>query len=304
MNFTNNAGLPAPLVSALLNDRYDYSAAGDISVTGLITPVRIRQLMKRHSKEITEDVSDHIWRLIGDIGHAIIERANADNVFREERLSTRLHGWLVTGKMDLMFNVANESYAIDDFKFRSVWAAKDLKPEDESQLNLYALLARMHSFDVRQLRIVSVLRDWSKLRAKREPDYPQAQVAIREIPLWSQQKQAMFLSERVDAHQAAEKLADDDLPLCTDEERWKKPDLWAVKKKGNKRALRLFESEQDAIAYIQKIVYLDADPLFNGKMEIEHRPGSYPRCESYCAVKEFCSFGRTLTPHSNDEEAA
>jgi len=224
MQYTNKHNLPEALVKALVFDDYDYEKAGDISATGLIQPPRIGQLTKRHSKEITEDVSDLIWRMAGSIGHKIIERGAPFDTFSEERLSTQLHGWTITGKVDLMrthngYAHQRDKYAIEDFKFRSVWAAKDAKPEDEAQLNIYATLARHNRFEIELLRIISVLRDWSKLRASREPDYPQVGVVVREVPLWSVEEQEAFLGQRVRAHQQAEKLADDDLPLCTEEER-------------------------------------------------------------------------------------
>src|SRR5690348_15581374 len=98
MEWTNVADLPQPLASAIMFS--DYDTVGDISVTGLIQPVRIRQLTKRHSAEITEDVSDGIWRLIGSIGHKILERSNTVNHLAEERLTTTLHGWTISGKAD------------------------------------------------------------------------------------------------------------------------------------------------------------------------------------------------------------
>jgi hypothetical protein len=288
MELTNNAGLPAPLVSALTVDNYDYANTGDLSVTSAIMPPKIRQLLKRHKDEITEDVSERIWRVVGDIAAGILERAGDNNVFKEERLSMRLHGWTITGKVDLMFNAKDDTYAIDDYKFVSVWSVKDAKPEWEAQLNLYALLARANSFNIKQLRIIAILRDWSKPRAAREPDYPQAGVVVRKVPLWSEEKAASYLSERVLAHQAAEKLADDDIPLCTDEERWKRPDSYAVKKKGNKRALRLFDTHAEAEA-------MSTSLGGNGAYyEIELRPGAYVRCEQYCPVRSWCVFGRLL----------
>jgi len=290
MNYTNEANLPAPLVSALTNDQYDYAAAGDISATALINPPRINQLMKRHSQEITEDVSERIWMLIGNIGHTILERSGADNVIQEERLSTELHGWTVTGKVDLIAEHAG-AYSIQDWKFTSVWAVKDMKPEWEQQLNIYAALAAANGFHITKLQIVAILRDWSKLRAAREKDYPQVGVVVRDVPLWSPGKQAGYLSERVLLHQQARALPDDELPLCTLEERWRKPDVWAVKKKGNKRALSggLQTSMDSARAF--------AAAAFNqGATEIEHRPGEDVRCLNYCAVKSWCLYGKTLAP--------
>lgn len=297
--YTNTHNLPEAMVKALIFDDYDYEKAGDISVTGLIQPVRIRQLTKRHGDEITEDASDLIWRMLGSIGHKIIERGASANTFSEERLTTKVHGWVITGKVDLMRIVKGDAgwipdeYAIEDFKFRSVWAAKDLKPDDERQLNLYAALARHSGFNVTQLRIISVLRDWSKLRASREKDYPQVGVVVREMPLWMPVTQEEFLSQRVLSHQAAEKLADDDLPLCTPDERWRKPEIYAVKKKGGKRAvpggLHSTLASAEAWAAVQRAE--------NGAAhEIEHRPGEDTRCLSYCAVKQFCNYGKSLVP--------
>ncbi len=182
---------------------------------------------------------------------------------------------------------------LTDYKFTSVWAIKDSKEEWEEQLNLYALLYRHNGFEVTKARIVAVLRDWSKLKASREPDYPQVGVVVREVPLWTVEAQEMFLSIRVLQHQKAEYLADDDLPMCTPEERWHKPDVWAVKKKGGKRAISggLFDSLIGASALVAS-----ENDRWNGVkgLEIEHRPGEDTRCLHYCAVKEFCSYGRTL----------
>jgi hypothetical protein len=239
-----------------------------------------------------------MWRMIGSIGHAIIQRINHPNTFQEERLKIRLHGWDITGKVDLIRqDDAGLNYGIDDFKFRSVWAAKDLKPEDEKQLNLYSIIAAHNGFNITQLRILNVLRDWSKLRASREPSYPQVGEAVREIPLWSPEEQEAFLGLRVRAHQQAEELADDDLPMCTEEERWHKPDIWAVKKPGGKRAVPggLHKSIESARAFAATI------PAHG---PIEYRPGEDTRCLHYCAVKNFCSYGKTLGQPLNGEEAA
>lgn len=70
---TNRAGLPDPLFAAVARD--DYSSPTLHTATSLILPPRIYQLRKRYQDQITEDASDRIWRLIGRIGHAILETA-------------------------------------------------------------------------------------------------------------------------------------------------------------------------------------------------------------------------------------
>jgi hypothetical protein len=281
--WTNNANLPAPLVSAITYS--DYDKVGDISVTSLLLPPRIRQLTRRHANEIVEDISEGIWRLMGSMGHKILERADTDNHLPEERLTTQLHGWTVSGKADLLA----PDMTLSDYKFTSVWAMKDEKKEWTEQLNLYAWLYRHNGFEVKAARIVGILRDWSKPKAAREPDYPQQQVVVRHVPLWSAEEQEALAGLHVRAHQQAEKLSDDDLPLCTPEERWTRPDVYAVKKKGNKRATKLFETEADAAEMIR---------AFNGDLIVERRPGEDVRCQVYCAVKNFCSYGKTLVPAS------
>lgn len=275
--WTNKAGLPQPLVDAIKFS--DYDKVGDCSVTGLIQPPRIRQLTIRHSDEIIEDVSDNIWKLIGSIGHKIIERSNTDNHLAEERLTTQLQGWTISGKADLL----NPQMKLSDYKFTSVWAVKYEKAEWTAQLNLYAWLYRQEGFRAESAEIVAILRDWSKPRAQREPDMPQTGVVVREVPLWLDRAQFDFVLDRVAIHQKATTLSDDDLPMCTDEERWKRPGKFAVMKKGNKRASKLFDDEVSAQAMAAATGY-----------EVVSRPAAYPRCENYCSVKQFCSFGKTL----------
>jgi len=284
MKITNVKNLPESLCRALTFDAYDYENAGDISVTGAILPPRIRQLQRRHDKEITEDVTERIWKVLGDIGHGVVQRNAPPNTFSEERLSAIVNGWKLTGKVDLM-RMEGDRYAIEDFKFTSVWAVKDAKPEWEQQLNFYAWLAGQNGFDVAQLRIIAILRDWSKPRAAREKDYPQVGVVIREVPLWPPDICERNLAAALTLHQQAQAIEnDDDLPLCSEQERWTKPPVFAVKKKGRQRAIKLFADATEAAASM-----VGAKDLY-----IEERPGVDVRCVSYCPCKPFCSYGKAL----------
>jgi hypothetical protein len=279
MRITNNANLPEAIVRAVIYDDYDYEDAGDISASGLIKPPRMRWLEKRHDNEIVVDAADLIWRMIGSIGHKILERAADPNTFYEERLTTTVLGWVVTGKFDVLHE--KNGYGIDDFKFTSVWAVKDEKKDWTAQLNIYAWLAKLFGFDIERLRITAVLRDHSKPKAAKEPDYPQVQVVVREVPLWSERQQLEYIEWRVSGHQIAEVMLDDELPPCTDDERWAKKDTWAVKKKGAKRALRVFDCADDADSYLAGTDISAA---------IEFRPGNKTvRCDHYCDVKKFCN---------------
>ena len=87
--------------------------------------------------------------------------------------------------------------------------------------------------------------------------------------------------------EAAEALPDDLLPLCTPEERWAKPPKFAVMKNQNKRATKLFDTEEEAQSFIDFHSRNSKDKFF-----IEKRPGTDGKCSEYCSVCEFCDYWR------------
>ena len=275
MKLTNNMCLPQTLVDAVTNDPYD--SKGQISVTGLIQPPRLRQLSIRHFDELVEDVSDRVWMILGSNTHYILERAGHKNALQEERLSIDVNGWKVTGQADLY-----EDGVVSDWKITSVWSViNGVKDDWIQQLNLYSFLFHQNGFPVKALQIIALLRDWSKHQVAKSSNYPPAQVVVLPIELWSQDLIQAYLKVRITEHQMAESLPDDELPLCTPEERWLRPDKWAVKVKGQKRAKRVLDIEQEAQDW--------ANSNMDKPYEIEHRPGEAVRCKSYCPVSEFCN---------------
>jgi hypothetical protein len=158
---TNKYGMPGPVVQAVERDPYTHGKA-DISTTTLIAPPRIRQLRRRYDEFITEDVTDRIWSLVGQVGHAILERAAGkrhagevieriaavlgsseggprtklaqiegavkrflapeDGLIIERRFYMERQGWVISGQMDLLRSDASERWGINDYKFTSVWS--------------------------------------------------------------------------------------------------------------------------------------------------------------------------------------
>ena len=107
------------------------------------------------------------------------------------------------------------------------------------QLNIYAHLYRKAGFTPEKLEIVAFLKDWSRMKAKADKDYPQFSVAVVPIKLWSPEETEKFITERIQLIQGFEDIDDYLLPQCTREERWQTDDTWAVKKKANKELKRL-----------------------------------------------------------------
>lgn len=243
MILTNQYNLPTPLVEAVRRDEYDPD--GDISATGLIQPPQMRYLEAMHANEITEDASEGIYRLLGKSVHEVLRAAGDDQAIHEERLAMTVNGWRVTGQTDRYEHGA----VVRDFKVTSVYSfLLGDKPEWAAQLNIYGTLWRLHGFPVERLEIIAILRDWMKRRSLTEKDYPPAPALVKEVPLWSHEKCVEYIRERVRLHQKA--MRQGEYPPCTPEERWVRPDQWAVKKKGNKTAVRVLASEHEAELWI------------------------------------------------------
>ena len=289
---TNNKGFPEALVRAVENDTYSKGRA-DRSVTGLLSPPRQAALNDIHGDEITEDVSERTFALYGQLVHLLLERAGEQdrNALTEERLFAEVEGWTISGQTDTMTLTEEENWVVSDYKFVTSYRFKRnysgelvMPAEYEQQLNMYAHLLRENGFKVDGLKIVAIYRDWSKMEAKRDKNYPQLGAETHDVKLWSEEDAREFMAERVRLHQAAE----NDLPECDEEERWAKPDKYALMPNANSvRARKLFDTEVAAVtwAYENKI---------KEGWVVDHRPGVNTRCENYCLVSEYCEQFKVL----------
>lgn len=287
MKITNRHNLPDTFLSFARDEKYDKGAA-DISVTTLIDAPRVSILKQQHHKDIEADVSDMIWPLLGTAVHHMLESAQPKgSVTMEERLFVDINGWKVSGQIDHQEEVGGSVY-ISDYKVTSVWSVIYGKEDWVRQLNCYAQLVRMaKQRKIGGLRIVAILRDWQRREAQFKPnDYPQSPVVSVDIPLWDEAKAASYMEARVQLHQDAQTAWDtrEAIVECTDEERWTKPDTYAVMKKGAKRAAKVCMTEQEAKNWVGQTA-----PLTAGNYSIVKRPGGRTRCEQYCSVSEFCT---------------
>lgn len=286
MKFTNRFGYPESIADALRRSDEDYDPGhADISVTGLISPPMIVQLRKRHADELEEDVSQQLWRLLGTSCHYVIEKstAAAETLF-EERLYLKVAGWIVSGKLDL---ICRDGW-VNDYKVTSVYSfLLGHKPEWEQQLNAYDALARANGHEAPAgLRIIGILRDWTQSEKLRNPSqYPDAPLRIKEIPRWEPEEQIQWIASRVELHQRYNALPIQDVPVCTEEERWQDPPKYAVMKSGNQRATRVFDTEAAAEEFIEQQSKPEA-------FEVSYRPSVPRRCVGYCDVARFCPYGK------------
>ena len=279
MKITNKFSLPDPVVRAITAfDKGDQPEG--LRVTTLIDSPRISQLKRLHYPKLTEDVSQLVYRVWGSAIHEILSRSTSNAYVSEERLSQTVNDTLISGAIDYQF-VEDDAVDLKDYKSCAAYGiSQGIKPEWEKQINVYAYLIRhVKGLTVKSASVVAFIRDWRQSDADTREGYPPAPIHEVPVHLWAEDEQDRYVEERVRAHNNAEVQADfDDLPRCTDEERWAQPTKYVVHKGKNKRALKLFDVEADATAFAGE----------SEERNIQVRPGRYVRCESWCAVAPYC----------------
>lgn len=284
MQITNRYNLPAAIVNNVLNDEYSRGDAV-ISVTQLLNSPRIVLLQRVNESKMVTDVVDRVPSMLGTAMHKVLEKgANLEDIV-EERFFLDILGWRVSGAVDLQTPKDDGTWEINDYKLTSVYSVMAEKWEWEAQLNMYAYLMRQSKGRrVSSMKIVAILKDWSRKQGAFKPDYPEAPIVVMDIPLWDDDRQRLYIEGRVAAHQRNSEALDrgEAIEYCSDQERWLRGEKWAVMKKGRKSAVKLFNTKEEADGWISG--QDDSEALAS-----EHRPGEPIRCSgNYCGVAQWC----------------
>lgn len=284
MKITNKVGLPQAFVELA---KSDYTTPpNEYRVTSLLKGTKEAILEKRHYHETEQDVSDMVWLVLGSAVHLIAEKnPEQDSEFKEVRLKEEIDGLTVSGKFDLF---DGKRGVLTDYKTCSVWKVIYGDFSDwERQLMIYAYLLHKAGFTVNKCEIIALMKDHSKRDAKNKAGYPQRPVQkitfecndreLANIEIW--------LKAKIAEIKKMEQLIDDDIPECTEEERYNSGSKFAVKSKGRKTALRVLDSKEEAEQWIKD----------NSKGDfVEERKGEDKKCMDYCSVCNFCSHYKSL----------
>jgi hypothetical protein len=294
MKITNKLGLPTPFVDAVSSD-YRYKDK-QYSVTTLLKGVRESILTRRHHDELESDVADMIWLIFGSAVHKIAEQSVGDaNDQKEQKLVIDMgDGYKLSGIFDL-YNP--DTQEVTDYKTASVWKGIYKDTDDwRKQLLIYAWMLNKLGKKCNKGKIVALYKDHKKNETNY--GYPEHPVQVFEWQFTDQDfiDIEIWLNEKFAAIKVAETLRDDELPLCTDEERWYRGEKWAVMERGRKKATKLFESENEAIKWV-KTNEIDIS------YQIVKRDGVNAKCLEYCAVRHICPFGRGLKDAKQTNES-
>ncbi len=219
MPITNKFNLPEALFSAIAND--DYASNADISVTELIGPPQIRVLKKRHKDKIDTDITEMFWAACGKAMHKLLAQHTQEGAMSERRMTVKIGDWTLSGQLDL-YDPKTET--LSDYKFVGQYSYKmastEGKNEWSDQVNIYRwLLWKTEGIEAKKLEIVCLLRDWMQSKAG-SAGYPPIPVGVLPQPVYEFGGVELFIADRMEKHRKAEALPDEELPGCTDEERW------------------------------------------------------------------------------------
>jgi hypothetical protein len=284
MKITNKKNLPSQLQRALERE-YTYKDKR-YSVTSLLNPTRQTQLVRRYHDEIETDVKDSIWLLFGQGIHKAIEDVEyAEHEKVEQKLEAQFGEYTLSGIVDYI-NTKDEY--ILDWKTTSTYTYKFRDKDGSSietylkQLKMYALLWFNQSGQwIQTGKLALLLKDYKENPYPKDDD-PDGPVQVLEFDLGTYQEIDHYVRTQFQIIAESEKAADEELPLCTTQERWNDGDKYAVMKKDRKSAIRVYDREEEAIRHVSE-AFADGE-----KLEIETRPGEDRRCKKYCNANKFC----------------
>jgi hypothetical protein len=244
----------------------------------------------KYFDEIVSDVSDFYYRILGSAVHNVCEKAAKDKfgIAVEKRvfMPKEWFGIEISGRIDWIDFITS---TLADIKTASAAIyGRGVKDEWTYQANIYRyMLWRIYGYEVDNLAIFPLYRDWTKAKAD-QYDYPSSPYDFFNLPVWTMDETHDFIAKCVADHTTETPR------FCSDEERWKTPDCYAVKRKGAAKAIaatvvgddgkrdKIITKEQAQRVINDKGLDTDKDVF------IETRKGGCRKCDSYCDVSTIC----------------
>ena len=280
MKITNKLGLPESFVVYANKDNREYKERR-YSVTELLLPTREIKLNRKYAQEIEIDVADTIPALFGTAVHKVLE----DNTPILTGLNTEMSIEMqfgedtIAGRIDLF---DSNELEITDYKTCSV--SKVMKEDFEDfrkQGLMYALgIFKKYGIISKRLKFPCLMKDWSKIKSLTSSNYPASAIYIWKYEISDSDYDYIegYIKDKLND------INREEMPVCTDEERWYTGTKYAVyKNAGDKRAAIVCDTEEEAHGYITN--------KCEGAGQIEVRKGEYLKCKYYCNCSKFCGKG-------------
>lgn len=286
MKYTNKHNAPEALMNYVKKEEGGHDPVENtFSVTELLDPIQEILLKRLHHNELEMDVSDKFNALLGTGIHKVLEINKEDGSEVEFPMEMIFFNkFKLKGRCDVL---NRSKKLIEDYKTCTTSKIQKMDFEEWRKQGLmyaYILYFEYH-IEIRNLKFYGFMKDWSKLKASKNPNYPQYPIYT-----WTYTISDSDFDEIQDFIYGKLKLIEENenrLPLtpivpCNEEERWYSGDEYAVfKKPGDKRAAKVLESQMAANEFITNEC--------GGAGEIQFRKGESVKCKYYCICKNFCN---------------
>lgn len=291
-------------------ERERYGKWGDYSVTDLINPPRVVHLKKRYGSVAKPKLASIVGAMMGTAIHEYFEKYlemwcdkhDYDGYNLEEQVLIERQDRRISGRYDI-----REGSTLNDLKSVKVWKLIFDPQFDEfhEQQNLYRLLIKLDKgIEIDKLNITAIYKDWQKGKALRDRAYPQQQVLEYELTLWPYEETEEFLNVKLAELIRCEELPDEDLPVCTREERWERHQggetihYGILKNRKAARATKLVKGGtlDEALVVARGLKGMTKDSV------IEVRYAQPKRCIDYCDICDYCGFYKNWCSKNDKEE--
>lgn len=270
----------------------------DVSVTELMRPPRIVHLMDRHRPKVAvTDPNKIIPALTGNGLHDQIQRylkqeSMVSGAWQIERkMLCVVNGTRVAGRFDALYN-EEDLYDIKStgtYKFE-----KGDYEEWEEQLNIYDYMLWKDGIELKSLKIMMICSNWSPAKLWKAR-YPQQRIQVIPMNRWSRSEQTNYMLSRVAAWKSSGSLSDNNLPLCSQKDRWGKRVYKLFRLKNGKRSIKNFDYKDRATAYLKACQKKDPIKWKEGHIRKEWS-NVWKRCD-YCDASPWCNqYANKLEP--------
>lgn len=307
MNYINPQNIPLALAVFLATDDYDYEP-NTISATTLLKSVRQFILSKRVDAEDNPiDITNMVSARMGTAIHTAIEKAwtnpkavlkklgypkqvyenivinpvevlgNQIPVYMEKRSYKNILGYTLSGKFDFV-----AEGKVQDFKSTSVYSY--LNQSNKEKYILQGSIYRWLNPDIitkDTMLIHYIFTDWNKKDSMSNQNYPPNRIHTQELKLLSLKQIEQWITNKLTDINNYLLSEEQDLPLCTDEELWRKDTVWKYYKNPKKtsRSTKNFNTYQEALTY----------SILDGSVGIiKEVKGNVAACK-YCSAFPICS---------------
>lgn len=224
-----------------------------------------------HPKRVYENI------VINPTAEEIKNNPKAIPIYMEQRSYKEIEGIKVSGKFDFV-----GEGMVQDFKSTSVWNYMNQNSVEsyKKQLSLYRWLNPEIITKDRGL-IHYLFTDWSAMQARSTKLYPESRVFTQAFSLMSLEESESFVRQKILAFKKYKEVTEDKIPLCTDEDLWRKEAKWKYYKDPNKlgRSTKNFDTQSEALNR-----FVD-----DGSIGIvKEVPGQVVKCK-YCNAFSICS---------------